>query len=69
MTAVAGNFSRGEVIAIRDPAGVEIGRGLANYSSAEARLLCRRASADFMQVLGYAAEPEMVNRDNLVLTR
>ena len=69
MTGVAGDFSRGEVIAIRDPAGVEIGRGLANYSSAEARLLCRRASAEFASVLGYAAEPEMVNRDNLVLTR
>ena len=69
MTTVAGNFSRGEVIAIFNPEGIEIGRGLANYSSAEARLLCRRASADFIGVLGYAAEPEMVNRDNLVLTR
>ena len=69
MTAVTGNFSRGEVISIRDPEGVEIGRGLANYSSAEARLLCRRASADFSAAIGYAAEPEMVNRDNLVLTR
>ena len=69
MTAVAGHFSRGEVIAIRDPEGVEIGRGLANYSSAEARLLCRRGSTEFVAVLGYAAEPEMVNRDNLVLTR
>ncbi|MEO8248922.1 MAG: glutamate 5-kinase [Burkholderiales bacterium] len=69
MIGVAGDFSRGEVIAIRDPAGIEIGRGLANYSSAEARLLCRKSSAEFTNVLGYAAEPEMVNRDNLVLTR
>ena len=69
MTAVEGDFSRGDVIAIRDVQGVELARGLANYSSAEARLLCRRPSADFERLLGYAAEPEMVHRDNLVLTR
>ena len=44
-------------------------RGLANYASAEARLLCRRPSGEFEALLGYAAEPEMVHRDNLVLTR
>ena len=69
MTAVDGDFSRGDVIAIRDEAGVEIGRGLANYASAEARLLCRKASNEFEALLGYAAEPEMIHRDNLILTR
>ena len=46
MTAVEGEFSRGDVIAVRTRAGVEIARGLANYSSAEARLLCRKPSAE-----------------------
>ncbi|MDN4591864.1 glutamate 5-kinase [Xenophilus aerolatus] len=69
MTAVEGDFSRGDVIAIRDPQGLELARGLANYSSAEARLLCRKPSSEFERLLGYAAEPEMVHRDNLVLTR
>ena len=69
MTAVEGDFSRGDVIAIRDPQGTELARGLANYSSAEARLLCRKPSSEFERLLGYAAEPEMVHRDNLVLTR
>ncbi|MDI3382824.1 glutamate 5-kinase [Xenophilus aerolatus] len=68
MTAVEGDFSRGDVIAIRDPKGTELARGLANYSSAEARLLCRKSSSEFERLLGYAAEPEMVHRDNLVLT-
>jgi len=67
MTAVEGDFSRGDVIAIRDLAGTELARGLANYSSAEARMLCRKPSAEFERLLGYAAEPEMVHRDNLVL--
>jgi glutamate 5-kinase len=69
MTKVEGDFSRGDVIAVRDPGGVEIARGLANYSSAEARLICRRASVEFEKLLGYTGEPEMVHRTNLVLTR
>jgi glutamate 5-kinase len=68
MTAVEGEFSRGEVIAILDPQGVEIARGLANYASAEARLLCRKPSGEIEASLGYIAEPEMVHRDNLVLS-
>jgi glutamate 5-kinase len=67
MTAVEGEFARGDVIAIRAPGGTEIARGLTNYSSAEARLICRKASSEFEAVLGYSAEPEMVHRDNLVL--
>ena len=67
MTSVEGEFSRGDVIAVRDAAGSEIARGLANYASAEARLLCRKSSAEFQSLLGYMAEPEMVHRDNLVL--
>lgn len=69
MTAVEGEFSRGDVIAIKDAAGVEVARGLSNYASAEARLMCRKASAEFERLLGYVAEPEMVHRDNLVLHR
>jgi glutamate 5-kinase len=69
MTAVEGDFSRGDVIAVRSVQGVEVARGLANYSSAEARLICRKPSAEFERLLGYVAEPEMVHRDNLVLTR
>ncbi len=69
MVQVEGDFSRGDVIAVRDSTGSEFARGLANYSSAEARLLCRKASSEFEKLLGYAAEPEMLHRDNLVLTR
>ncbi len=69
MVSVEGDFSRGDVIAVRDAAGGELARGLANYSSSEARLLCRKPSADIEKLLGYAAEPEMLHRDNLVLTR
>ncbi len=69
MFQVDGEFSRGDVIAVRDKQGVEIARGLANYASAEARLLCRKPSSEIEALLGYVAEPEMLHRDNMVLTR
>ena len=69
MVQVEGEFSRGDVIAVRDDRGVEIARGLANYASAEARLLCRKPSVEIEKLLGYAGEPEMLHRDNMVLAR
>jgi glutamate 5-kinase len=69
MTTVQGDFSRGDVIAVRNTEGAEIARGLANYSSAEARLICRKASSEFEKLLGYTGEPEMVHRTNLILCR
>ena len=68
MQSVQGEFSRGDIIAICDENGKAFARGLANYASAEARLLCRKASSEIEKLLGYVAEPEMVHRDNLVLT-
>ncbi len=67
MARVDGEFSRGEVIAIQNIHGLEIARGIANYSSSEARIMCKRASSEFEHLLGYLAEPEMVHRDNMVL--
>ena len=67
MVAVDGDFSRGDVIAVLSPQGVEFARGLANYSSGEARIICRKPSGEIEALLGYAAEPEMLHRDNLVL--
>ena len=67
VTEVQGEFHRGDVIAVRDAEGRELARGLTNYGSAEARLIARKASNQFELVLGYAAEPELIHRDNLVL--
>ena len=69
MVSVEGDFARGDVIAITDAQGHEVARGLANYAAAEARLLCRKPSSEMENLLGYVAEPEMVHRDNLVLSR
>lgn len=64
---VQGDFVRGDVISVRAPAGHEVARGLANYSSAEARLIARKPSSQIEALLGYANEPELIHRTNLVL--
>ena len=69
MVAVNGEFMRGDVIAICDVQGIELARGLANYASAEARLICRKPSVEFEALLGYTGEPEMVHKNNLVLRK
>ncbi len=64
---VSGEFERGEAVALRDPEGREIARGLINYSSSESRLIMGRASSEIESILGFSEEPELVHRDNLVL--
>ena len=68
VTEVQGDFARGDVIACLDPQGVEVARGLVNYSSAETRQIARRPSSDIEAILGFIEEPELVHRDNLVLS-
>ncbi|MEQ1804693.1 MAG: glutamate 5-kinase [Burkholderiaceae bacterium] len=67
VTQVMGEFRRGDVIAVRSSAALEVARGLANYSSSEARLIARKPSSAFEGLLGFTGEPEMIHRDNLVL--
>ncbi|HZV92908.1 MAG TPA: glutamate 5-kinase [Caldimonas sp.] len=68
VVAVEGDFHRGDVIAVRDASGSEIGRGLSNYGSAEARLIARKPSSEFHALLGFVGEPELIHRDNFVLS-
>ena len=65
---VSGNFSRGELVACVDPENREIARGLVNYSAEESHKIIGKASADIETILGYLAEPELIHRDNLVIT-
>jgi glutamate 5-kinase len=65
---VVGEFARGEVVACVGPDGREIARGLVNYGSAEARQIARKPSSEIESVLGYFDEPELIHRDNLVLS-
>ena len=65
---VHGEFQRGDVVACIDPQGREIARGLVNYSSIQTRQIARRPTAEIESILGFIEEPELIHRDNLVLT-
>ncbi|MFN7102179.1 MAG: glutamate 5-kinase [Pseudorhizobium sp.] len=69
VVSVAGNFHRGDTIAIIGTDGREIARGLAGYDADEARRITGRKSADIEAVLGYAGRAAMVHRDDMVVTR
>jgi glutamate 5-kinase len=68
VTAVQGNFDRGDLIACLDASAAEVARGLVNYNADEARRIKGRPSGDIEAILGYVDEPELIHRDNLVLT-
>jgi len=65
---VEGQFVRGELVVCCDGAGKEVARGLVNYNFDEASRLMGHASSDIEQLLGYVDEPELIHRDNLVVT-
>ena len=65
---VSGNFARGDTVAIVDPDGREIARGLVAYDAADAVKIAGLKSAEIAPMLGYAARSAMVHRDDLVMT-
>lgn len=67
VTAVSGQFRRGDLVVCRNRQGQDIARGLINYSALEASKIMGRASADIESVLGYQGDEELIHRDNLVL--
>ena len=65
---VQGEFERGAAVACLSPEGREIARGLCNYGSSDARRIARRGSQEIEEILGYIDEPELIHRDNLILS-
>ncbi len=68
VTAVQGNFTRGELVRCVDPDGHEIARGLINYNSVETDLVKGKSTDDIATLLGYREHHELIHRDNMVIT-
>ena len=68
VTEVRGAFERGELVAIVDASGRELARGLVNYSANDARRIARQPSSRIQAILGFIDEPELIHRDNLMLS-
>jgi len=67
VSAVKGDFSRGEMVVLSDAQGRVIARGLVNYGADEARKIIGGSSSEIEARLGFITEEELVHRDNLVL--
>jgi glutamate 5-kinase len=67
VTAVEGEFTRGDPVICVDPSGTEIARGLVNYSAVETRRIMGQASDRIEALLGYINESELIHRNDLVV--
>lgn len=66
-TSIAGNFRRGDLVAIIAPDGRTIARGLSEYDAADAARLCGRRSEDHAALLGHAPRGAIVHRNHMAL--
>jgi glutamate 5-kinase len=68
VTAVEGDFAKGEVVALVDRSGIEFARGLSNYNAIDARSIAGKRTEEIIQALGSLPYAEVIHRDNLVVT-
>ena len=64
---IDGRFDRGDLVVCMTEEGVEVARGLINYSSLEAEKISGLLSEQIEKELGYMEEPEVIHKDNLIL--
>ena len=64
---VEGAFARGECVEISSGSGKLLGRGIANYSSADVAQIKGSKSIEIEKKLGYKYTEEVIHRDNMVL--
>jgi len=67
ITDVTGNFSRGDVVEVRGPDGVQIAKGLAEYDASEVFAIMGRHSDDQERLLGYTPRSAVLHRDQMVM--
>lgn len=67
VTAVAGNFNRGDPVAIADASGHVLGLGLTRYTAEETRTIQGHHSAHIETLLGYPGRAALVHRDDMAL--
>jgi glutamate 5-kinase len=67
VTAINGDFRRGDVVDVRDRKGRVLARGLVAYAADDARRIAGRKSAEIEKLLGFRGRDEIVHRDDLVV--
>jgi glutamate 5-kinase len=67
VTAVEGDFSRGDTVCVVGPDGTELARGLVAYGDQDALRIIGHKSDEIEELLGYRGREELIHRDDLVL--
>ncbi len=67
VSGVTGSFGRGDPVAILDPSGDTLGKGLVRYTAAEAKAIAGHRSGEIEAILGYAGRAALIHRDDMVL--
>ena len=67
VTAVEGDFERGDPVVVRGPGGEEVARGLCAYSSSDAERIAGHKTNEIEQILGFRGRDEMIHRDDMAL--
>lgn len=67
VTAVSGNFGRGDPVAIVTAEGDVLGKGLVRYTAAEAKAIAGHRSGEIEAILGYQGRAALVHRDDMVI--
>jgi glutamate 5-kinase len=69
VTGTLGRFDSGDTVSVLSADGVEVARGIAAYSDADAARIMGRRSAEIETLLGFCGRDEMIHRDDLVILR
>ncbi|MEL6957719.1 MAG: glutamate 5-kinase [Pseudomonadota bacterium] len=67
ITAVSGDFGRGDPVAILSASGARLGLGLARYDRAETAKVLGLKTQDIAQALGYEGRSVFIHRDDMVI--
>ena len=67
VTAVEGDFSRGDTVKIISPNGTTIGQGLSEYDSGEAKKIMGLQSSEIAELLGQNIRSVLIHRDDMVV--
>jgi glutamate 5-kinase len=64
---IEGSFKAGDVIGVKNPAGIDVARGISNYGRDDAMKIKGRHSWEIEKILGRRDYEELIHRNNMAI--